>query len=130
MGGRLDGANLAAGAARHDGKSRFHRDPFEIGIDLEVAEEFFDGGVSRIKRLQIGSRSQAYLRDWPGEFRRTVCSTGHGARHWIDDDVFRPGIILCAVGVFYPQHIASAFDQGVLKASAGAEKWPVASPGE
>src|SRR5208337_1312663 len=55
---------------------------------------------------------------------------GHGAGHGIDHDIFRSGIIFGGVGVGDAEDVAGEFDEGVLKASAGAEKGPVAAAGE
>src|SRR6266496_2343401 len=57
---RLDGANLTLGAASNYRESGFHRSPFEVRIDFEVAEELLGRGllILPIKRLQIGAGAQ------------------------------------------------------------------------
>ena len=114
------------------GETGFHGGPFIFGIDFEVAEEFFgdDFFSLAIKRLQVGARAQANLGDFAGEFRGVTFAAGHGAGYGIDDDVFGCGIVLGGVGVFNAEDVAGELDEGVLKASAGAEIRPVAAAGE
>src|ERR1700733_4034358 len=68
MGGRLDGANLAPGAAGDDGKASFHGGPFKLGVDLKVAEEFFadDFFVFSVEGLQVKAGPETNLRHHAG----------------------------------------------------------------
>jgi len=128
--GGLDGAYLALRAAGHYGKARFHGSPFIVGIDFEVAEEFFGDRVLRIERLQVRAGAQANFRDRAYELGGALCAIRDGASDRIDDDVLRSGIVLGAIGIFDPQDVADALDERVLKAAAGSEEGPVAPAGE
>ena len=131
-GWRLDGADLALGTAGYDGESGFHGGPFEIGIDFEVAEEFFRDSffVFAVVRLQIGAGAEANFRHGAGEFRGVSLAIGHRARDRVDDDVLGSGIVFGGVGVGDVEHVAGELNEGVLKSSAGAEEGPVAAAGE
>ena len=98
---RFDGANFALRAARDDGKSGFHRGPFEVGIDFKVAEEFFGHGffVFPVERLQVRAGAQANLRDRARKLGSVALAVRDGAGDGIDDDVLRSGIVFGAVGV-------------------------------
>ena len=69
-------------------------------------------------------------RDRAGQFRSIALAVGDGAGYGIDDDVFRSGIVLGAVGVGDVEYIAREFDDGVLESAASAEEGPVAAAGE
>src|SRR6202040_4283751 len=116
--------------SRDHRKSRFHCCPFELGIDFEVAEELLGRRlfVLAVERLQVGTRTQANLRDRARQLGGIALAIGHGARYRIDDDVLRSGIVLGTVRICDVEDIACKFDEGVLKPSAGAEKWPIAAP--
>src|SRR5215469_3548373 len=83
------GADFALGTAGDYWESRFHRGPFEIRIDFEVAEEFlFDCFyIFSVETLQVGTGTKLNLRHDAGEFWRVPFAVGHGARDRIDDDV-------------------------------------------
>ena len=86
--------------------------------------------VFAVERLQVGAGAEANFRDGAGEFRGVALAVGDGAGDRIDDDVFRAGIVLGAVGVGDVEYVAGEFDEGVLESAAGAEKGPVAAAGE
>src|SRR6202035_1942433 len=98
---------------------------------FEVAEEFFghDFFVFSIERLQVGAGAQADLRHLAGKLGSVAFAAFHGAGYGIDHDVLGSGIVFGGVGVGDAENVAGKLDQGVLKASAGTEKGPVAAAG-
>src|SRR5579872_1625238 len=80
--------------------------------------------------MEIGSGPQLDLRNGAGQLWLALGLIRNGASNGIDNDVLRAGVIFCRIGVFDTQYIAGALDERVLKASAGAEKRPIASPRE
>ena len=66
--GRFYGANFALRAAGYYREAGFHGGPFEVGIDFEVAKEFFghDFFVFAVERLQVGAGTQSDLGDFAG----------------------------------------------------------------
>src|SRR6266542_1049726 len=108
VGWRFDGADLPLGTARDDGKPSLHGGPFKVGIDFEVAEEFFGHRVFvfAVERLQVGTGAQTNLRDRSGKLRRAVLAVRYGTGNGINDDVLRSGIVFGAVGVGNVQYIA------------------------
>jgi glycosyltransferase involved in cell wall biosynthesis len=129
--GRFDGAAFfVLGAAGHDREARFHRHPFELGVHFVVAEEFFLDDFLSVIRGEIGAGTQANLADFSGELGRVRIAVGNGAGDGIDDDVLSVRIFFGGGGVANAEHVAGALDERVLKAAAGAEKWPVVDAGE
>src|SRR3954468_17018233 len=130
--GGFDGADFSLGAAGYYGKSGLHGGPFKLGIDFEVAEEFFgdDFFLLPVEGLEVGAGAEANLGDGAGEFGRVAVAVGDGAGDGVDDDVLRSGIVFGGVGVGDVEHVAGEFDEGVLKSAAGAEEGPVAAAGE
>src|SRR5205814_3321748 len=116
---RFNSANLALRSAGYDGEAGFHRSPFVIRIDFEITKEFLYDCVFHIERLQVGTGPQPNLWNGAGKFGRTLSAIGNGARHRIDYDVLRSRIIFRCIRVFDAEDVASAFNQGVLEASAG-----------
>src|SRR5215469_11920895 len=132
MRGRFDGANLALRTARYDGEPGLHRHPFEVRVDLEVAEEFFGHGllILAVKRLQIGAGAQANFGNRAGELGSVALAAGNGAGHRVNHDVVRSRVVFSGVGVLDVEHVACEFDKGVLEPATGAEKRPVPPPRE
>ena len=132
MRGRFDGADLAFGAAGNYGEAGFHGGPFIFGIDFEVAEELFGRSllVFSVERLQVRARAQANFRNRARELRGIALAVGDGARHGINDDVLRAGIILGAVGVFDVENVAGEFEESILESATGAEEGPIAAARE
>ena len=132
MRGRFKRANFSLRAAGDYGKTGFHGAPFVVGIDFEVAEEFFghDFLVFAVERLQVGPGTEANLWYFAGQLRCVTFAPGDGAGHGVDDDILRAGIVFGAVGIGDAENVAGKLDQGVLKTSACTEKRPIAVAGE
>src|SRR5580765_2383515 len=90
----FDGTDLALSTTGNHRESGFHGGPFEVGIDFEVAEELFGGGllILAVERLQVGARTQANLRNDTGKLRRIALAVRNGTGNRIDDDVLGAGI--------------------------------------
>ena len=132
VGGGFDGSDFTSRSAGYYREPGLHGCPFVLGIDFEVAEEFFGDYffVFAVKRLQVRARAKADLWDFAGELGRVAFASGDGAGYGIDDDVFRSGIVFGGVGVLDAEDVAGEFDESVLEAAAGAEKRPVTAAGE
>src|ERR1700691_1553246 len=87
--GRFDGPDFSLRATGDYREAGFHGGPFVLGIHFEVTEEFFayEFLILAIKGLQVGTGTQADLRDFAGEFGRAAFAAGHGAGYGIDHDV-------------------------------------------
>src|SRR6267154_2922716 len=132
MGRGLNGADFPLRSASDHGKAGFHGAPFKFGIDFEIAEEFLGGTFHflAIERLQVGAGTEPDFRDCSGKLGRIAFAVGHSARYRIDDNVFRSGIVLRAVGIVDVKDVARELDKSVLEAAASSEKRPVAPTGE
>src|ERR1700693_5712672 len=128
--GRFDGPAFFLRVAGYDRKARFHSHPFEFRIHLVVAEEFFLDRFFSVIRREVRPGTEADLFNFAGELGRLRIAVRDGAGDGIDDDVLGVRVFFGGGGVADAEHVPGALYERVLKASAGAEKWPVVDAGE
>src|SRR5712692_288860 len=130
MRGRFDGPAFFLRSAGYDRKARFHGHPFELGIHLEIAEEFFLDHFLLVKRREVRAGTKADLLDFSRELGRILIAARNSAGNGIDDDVLGVRIFFGGGRVMDAKHVAGALDERVLEASASGEEWPVVDAGK
>src|SRR5260370_14366734 len=109
---------------------RFDGHPFELGIDLEIAEEFFLDHFLSVKRREVRAGTKADLLNFSRELGRILIAARNRAGNGIDDDVLGVRVFFGRGRVVDAKHGAGALDERGLEASAGAEYWPILDAGK